>query len=116
MENTITTQSPQNARRMDTMGTGRSGLSIDPASLSCGERGARMFLFLERLCKTVASPGGRILLLLVVTVAFYMAALLNVREAVWPGGLCLLTFLKLTRNPRNAPGMLRRVARRTTTT
>jgi hypothetical protein len=73
-------------------------------------------LFIERFFNAVEMPGGRILLLLMVAAAFYAAVLLGVREAVWPGSVCLLAFVRLARNPRNAPGVLRKLLRRNTTT
>jgi hypothetical protein len=76
----------------------------------------RFFLFAERLCKTIGTPGGRILLLLAVTLVFYGAALFGMRQSAWPGGVCLLAFLRTVRNPSNAPGMLSKLLRRKITT
>lgn len=61
------------------------------------------FLFLERFFGVMATPGGRLMLTLLLTVAFYGAMFFGVDKAVWPGSACLLNLLKLARNPRNTP-------------
>lgn len=54
-------------------------------------------LFVERFFGAIATPGGRLVLVLLLTLTFFAAMLIGQPKAAWFAGACLLAFLKLVK-------------------
>lgn len=71
--------------------------------------GERFFLFIERLFEAIITDGGRMALVLAVTGIFYFATFLGLKQAFFPGSICLIAFLRLARAPGHAPGIFKQL-------
>ena len=66
----------------------------------------RLFLVLERLCRVVATPGGRILVLLLLVILGYAGAMFRIRFAEQLGGSALIALLLVLARHPASPGLV----------
>jgi hypothetical protein len=66
----------------------------------------KVFLIAERLCQLVASPGGRILVLLFLVIAGYTGAAFGVRSAESGGAAALIALLLVLARHPASPGFV----------
>lgn len=66
----------------------------------------RLFLVLERSCRIVATPGGRIFVLLFLVIAGYTGAAFGIRSAESGGAAALIALLLVLARHPASPGVL----------